>query len=93
MILHRVLHRSSDLRCQEVVELVTEYLEESMRPRDRRRFEAHLRQCDGCDHYLAQLRRTIELTGHLDVDDVDALGPGARRELLDAFRNFHAGPR
>jgi len=91
VILTRVFHRPSrDYRCQGFVEAVTDYLEGTMRGRDRARFEAHLSDCDGCEHYLAQLRRTIELTGHLGADDVDALGPRARRELLDAFRDFHA---
>jgi len=91
MIPTRVFHRPRRAyRCQEFVEVVTDYLEGVMRGRDRARFEAHLRDCDGCEHYLAQLRRTIELTGRLGVDDVDALGPRARRQLLDAFRDFHA---
>jgi anti-sigma factor RsiW len=90
MILPRVFSRSGrDYRCLQFVEVVTEYLEGSMRTRDRARFEAHLRACHGCEHYLAQLRRTIELTGRLGVADVAALGPSARRQLLDAFRDFH----
>jgi len=90
MILTRVFRRPGRAyRCQEFVEVVTDYLEGALRGRDRARFEAHLRHCDGCEHYLAQLRRTIELTGHLGADDVDALGPRARRQLLDAFRDFH----
>jgi anti-sigma factor RsiW len=91
MIVSSVFRRSSrDYRCQQFVEAVTDYLEGAMRGRDRSRFEAHLRHCDGCEHYLAQLRRTIELTGHLGVDDVNALGPEARRQLVGAFRDFHA---
>ena len=78
MILPTLFRRSHrDYRCQQFVEAVTDYLEGAMRSRDR------------CEHYLAQLRRTMELTGHLRVDDVDALGSQARRQLLDAFRDFH----
>lgn len=90
MILPTLFRRSHrDYPCQQFVEAVTNYVEGAMRRRDRARFESHLRDCDGCEHYLAQLRRTIELTGHLRVDDVDALGSRARRQLLDAFRDFH----
>ena len=80
--------RRRDLLCVEFVEVVTDYLEGAMDARDRARLEAHLRACDGCTHYLAQIRITIELTGRLSTDDVDALGPAARAELLTAFRTF-----
>ena len=75
-----------DLRCVDFVEVVTDYLEGTMPRRRRRRVEAHLRACDGCDQYLTQLRRTIELTGQLRPADVDGLGPEARARLLEAFR-------
>ncbi len=53
------------LSCQELVELVTDYLEGALSPADLRRFEDHIAGCDGCTEYLAQFRRTIELTGTL----------------------------
>jgi anti-sigma factor RsiW len=87
MILPKLLRR--DYRCQEFVEVVTDYLEGAMSAADHARFERHLRQCDGCDRYLAQIRRTIELTGALTVADLDALGFEARDRLLHAFRDFH----
>jgi anti-sigma factor RsiW len=52
-----------DLSCQELVELVTEYLEGTLPPPDRARFEAHVAGCPGCDRYLAQMRTTIALAG------------------------------
>lgn len=90
MILPKLLRRTADFRCQDLVEVVTDYLEGAMDPSTRARFDRHLRRCDGCDRYLAQIRRTVELTGRLSVDDVDALGPEASDRLLDAFRDFHA---
>jgi anti-sigma factor RsiW len=93
MILPRLLRRDrDDYRCQDFVEVVTAYLEDVMSASDRARFERHLEQCDGCDRYLAQIRRTIELTGALTVGDLDELGFEARDRLLDAFREFHAAP-
>jgi anti-sigma factor RsiW len=80
--------RRRGLLCVEFVEVVTDYLEGAMDARDRARLEAHLGACDGCERYLAQIRTTIELTGRLSTDDVDALGPAARAELLTAFRAY-----
>jgi len=76
---------TESISCQELVELVTDYLEGSLEARDLRRFEEHLAVCIGCAHYLDQLRETIRITGTLTVDD---LSPGAERTLLDAFRSW-----
>ena len=73
------------LSCQELVELVTEYLEGALSPGDWRRFDAHIAGCDGCTLYLEQIRETIRLTGTLTPDD---LTPEAEKALLDAFRNW-----
>ena len=90
MIFPKLLRRTGDYRCRDLVEVVTDYLEGALPASTRARFERHLRRCDGCDRYLAQIRRTIELTGRLTVDDVEALGAEARDRLLDTFRDFHA---
>ena len=50
------MFRRRRLTCQQVVELVTEYLDGVMEPRRRARFEAHLAGCDGCTNYLEQFR-------------------------------------
>jgi anti-sigma factor RsiW len=73
------------LSCREVVELVTAYLEGALSLEDRMRFENHLTACDGCTMYLKQMRRTIELTGTLRVDDVS---PEALAKLMHAFRDW-----
>jgi hypothetical protein len=73
------------LNCQELVELVTDYLEGALAPGDLQRFEQHLAGCGGCTRYLEQLRVTIRLTGTLSTDD---LSPEAERTLLAAFREW-----
>jgi anti-sigma factor RsiW len=73
------------LSCQELVELVTDYLEEALDERDRRAFEAHIGGCDGCTEYVEQLRVTIELTGTITLDD---LSPDAEAVLVQAFRDW-----
>ena len=39
---------TKDLVCQQAVELVTDYLEDVLSRRERRAFERHLEDCDGC---------------------------------------------
>ena len=71
--------------CQELVELVTDYLEGALSTADARRFEEHIGGCDGCTEYLEQFKRTIELTGTLTPHD---LTPAAESALLDVFRSW-----
>jgi hypothetical protein len=54
-----------DIACREVVEIVTDYLENALPPDRREALELHLSYCDGCVNYLDQLRTTIELSGAL----------------------------
>ena len=75
----------ADMPCQQVVEVITGYLEGSLGWRERRRFERHLRACDACTRYLEQMRETLDLLGTVPVD---TLSPEAQSTLLDAFRNL-----
>lgn len=74
-----------DLTCKELVELVTGYLEGSLRGRRRRRFEAHLAACDGCTRFLRQMEATIRVTGTLTEEQVTE---EQRAVLLTAFRGW-----
>jgi len=76
---------SDSLTCQELVELVTAYLEGTLPAADRARFEAHLAGCAGCRNYLEQMRRTIATLGKLTEETIPA---GDRDTLLDLFRNW-----
>ncbi len=80
-----LLRRREDLVCQQVVELVSDYIEGVLSRADRRRFEAHLRKCPNCSNYLVQMRATIRATGALHPDD---LSPQAREELTELFRSW-----
>jgi anti-sigma factor RsiW len=74
-----------DLTCQELVEVVTDYLEGAMPAKQRVRFEEHLAYCSWCQTYLAQMRETVEITGTLREDDLSA---EARDALLRVFRDW-----
>jgi len=73
------------MSCQELVELVNDYLEGALEPDDRARFEDHLDECEGCLNYLNQVRKTIELVGRLTEESVPA---PAMDELRGAFRSW-----
>jgi hypothetical protein len=76
---------AEDLTCAELVELVTDYVEDALPPVERVRFEEHLTVCEGCVNYLDQMRKTIALTGRLRMDD---LSSEVQADLVDAFRGW-----
>jgi anti-sigma factor RsiW len=72
-----------DITCEQVVEVVTDYLEGTLSPEDVAIFEAHLAICDGCQWYLDQIRITIDAVGRIE----DAEVPDELRDtVLAAFR-------
>ena len=82
-----MIGRRKPLACQELVEIVTAYLDGAMSRRDRKRFEAHISACGNCSTYVEQMRQTIEATGTLTEEQID---PAAREELLAVFREWNA---
>ena len=76
-----------DLTCKELVELVTGYLDGSLRGRRLRRFQAHLAACDGCTGYVAQMEATIRATGALTEEQVT---DEQKTVLLAAFRDWRS---
>jgi anti-sigma factor RsiW len=77
----------SGLACQEMVELVTDYLEGRLSRSQRRRFEAHLADCENCTEYLHQMRATIRLTGSLGAEDLTAQMREEFGELYERWRS------
>ena len=76
---------ADDIPCQELVELVTDYLENRLASRTRLRFEAHLAQCSACRTYLEQMRQTIRALGRLPTESIE---DEARERLLEVFRDW-----
>jgi anti-sigma factor RsiW len=73
------------MTCQQLVELVTDYLEDRLSPDDRRRFEEHLEVCADCREYVEQVRQTVSGLGRMPEE---ALSEHTRDALLDAFRGW-----
>lgn len=74
--------------CRRAVAVASDYLDGTLRPRDRARLEAHLAECPHCREYLAQMRATIAALGRVTPDD---LSPAALDELVDIYRRWRAG--
>ena len=72
-----------EMPCRELVEVITDYLEDALPHDDRLRFEAHLDECDACRDYVEQFEQTIALSGRVEAEQ---LPPGLQDELLAAFR-------
>jgi len=83
-----VIVNPDDLSCKELVELVTDYLEDRLPASMRTRFEMHLSYCAPCRVYLAQMRATVKLAGGLSEE---ALPPGSKEALLRTFRGWKRG--
>jgi anti-sigma factor RsiW len=79
---------NDDLPCQDLVELVTDYLEGRLPPSERLRFEAHLGICSGCRIYLEQMRQTVRALGRLPEEFIE---PEAKQRLLQVFRGWKRG--
>ncbi|WP_235654227.1 anti-sigma factor family protein [Mycolicibacterium houstonense] len=73
------------MNCNELVELVTAYLDGSLDLETRARFDVHLLECDGCQNYVQQLQATVDTLGRIRDDNLD---PAFRDRLLSAFRDW-----
>lgn len=76
-----------DLTCQELVEVVTDYLEGALTPAEAAQFEQHIALCAPCHEFVEQMRRTIAATGRLRTE---GLVPTERTRLVELFHNWRA---
>jgi anti-sigma factor RsiW len=75
------------LSCQELVEVVTDYLEGRLPEEEVARVDAHLALCPPCVQYMAQIRLLLRLGGEAREREV----PGLVQHLLPAFREYRRG--
>jgi anti-sigma factor RsiW len=73
------------ISCQEVVELVSDYLDEALAADEAALFEQHLNFCEGCVWYVDQLRTTVATLGQIREEDLPA---PTRERLMTAFRDW-----
>jgi anti-sigma factor RsiW len=77
---------NTEFSCQEMIEVVTNYLDDALPPDEQQRFERHLSYCAGCNTYVDQIRETIRQTG--TVPREESLPPALREENVAQFRNW-----
>lgn len=80
----------NELPCKEVVELVTDYLEQALLPEMRTRVDEHLAECPGCTIYYEQVRQTIAALRRVTEE---SMFPETREELLQKFRQLRGEER
>jgi anti-sigma factor (TIGR02949 family) len=76
---------NTEFSCQEMIEVVTNYLDDALPPDEQQRFERHLSYCAGCNTYVDQIRETIRQTGMVPREE--SLPPALREEIVAQFRN------
>jgi anti-sigma factor RsiW len=79
--------RAQEIRCRQLVELVTDYLEGALPRGVRRRLEKHLAACDACTLYVEQMRAIHRAAGTIRPEE---LPPDTREGLVAAFHDWAA---
>jgi anti-sigma factor RsiW len=69
------------LRCQDIVELLDDYLDGALTPMDTRTLEAHLAGCQDCTAFLKTYRGTVRASRRLRESQM----PADLRSRLLAF--------
>jgi hypothetical protein len=62
-----VTKHAEEMACKQLVELVADYLDDTLSPDMKARFEEHLTGCDGCSTYLKQTQQIIAELRHIST--------------------------
>jgi len=73
------------MACRDIVEMVSDYLDEALPAEEQAHVQAHLSTCDGCETVLAQVRQTVHLLGRLEEEHLTDL----QRETLRGVFHDH----
>jgi anti-sigma factor (TIGR02949 family) len=80
---------TNEYSCQEMTEVVTNYLDGALPPDEGQQFEHHLSYCAGCSTYVDQMRETISQTGVIPHEET--LPPALRERIVAQFRTWRQG--
>lgn len=82
---------STHLRCDQLVELASDYLEKELNAADAEQLEQHLLICGACAEYLAQIRAVREGARKLRSAADTALDPESEQRLRGLLKRLKAG--
>jgi anti-sigma factor RsiW len=78
-----------EMACNELVEIVTDYLDGTLPAAELARVRDHLTSCDGCQAHIEQMRATVRV---LRSEPEEQAPPEMADALADMFREW-ASPR
>lgn len=78
------------MHCVDLVERVTEYLEQALDPTDMVRFRDHLRMCTGCEAYVDEVLLSLRV---MSAVPEERLSDGLETSLLEIFSSWREGDR
>ena len=76
---------SQPMTCQELAQLVTDYLDGAMPADERGSFERHLSLCPACVRFVDQMRQTVATLGRVPAESIT---PDVEQKLLEQFRSW-----
>lgn len=79
------------IRCSDLIELVTDYLDGALNQRDLADFETHLSQCEACTVFVDQITMTITLTSAIGRQQLEVM-PSNHDELAAVLTELATPP-
>jgi len=73
-----------DITCRDLVEKITDFLEDALSDDEVAKLREHLSSCDGCQAHLDQMRATVRLLESMR----DRLAPPMEEALIRSYREF-----
>jgi anti-sigma factor RsiW len=74
-----------EMACNELVEIVTDYLDGTLSQRELARVRDHLTSCDGCQAHVEQMRTTVRV---LRSEPDEQISPQLAAAVADLFRGW-----
>lgn len=80
---------STHLRCDQLVEIASDYLERALSAHDAEQLEQHLVICGACAAYVAQIRALRDAAQRLvATNEASTLDPASERALRSLLARF-----
>jgi len=69
------------MRCEDLIDLINDYLEGEMNPEFKGEFERHIDDCSSCLAFFETYKKTKELTGEISCREIPS-------EVQSRIKNF-----